>query len=175
MIDDYKPIAPRDRWARTKLADNDSVHSLFMRTADLRDLPALRAVLHRAIFSPRRDPAQERVAEVNGEWFVACCLCGLIGELLYSVLHPQGKQPYFPNIDDMRIRDRREPHHKRRSQKRDEAYLFVAALRHSCCHPAMAAPLKEIRKHIPSMQALHSEGAADLALFLLDRAIRIDL
>jgi hypothetical protein len=58
----------------------------------------------------------------------------------------------------------------------NEAYLPIAALRHTCFHPAMAEPIRDLPRGIfVAMRSLHMDGAADWALEQLDHALCFEL
>jgi hypothetical protein len=61
-------------------------------------------------------------------------------------------------------------------QKRNQFYFPVVALRHTCCHPAMRSPMRELPRDLfPDMGSLHKRDAADWALEQLNEALRFDL
>ena len=152
-------LAPKDRWARTVLADAGPVSELVGRYARLKELPNLRNALAETV--------------KTGQHFATCCICAAIGELVYAVLDPKGKADKFPALESMRVPSGGA---RKIGQKRNALYLNVAALRHTCFHPAMDAPLRELPKeHFPNMASLHTADAADWALEQLDDALRFDL
>jgi hypothetical protein len=111
------------------------------------------------------------------QWFVVCCICSVIGELVFATLNPAGKTSMFPKLDDLRLPAKKQRgKHKQRGQKRNEAYLPIAALRHTCFHPAMTDPIRDLPRSIfTAMESLHTEHAADWALAELDNALRFEL
>lgn len=153
-------LRPKDRWGRSLFVDNAKVAKLAQRSPPrLMEVPRLRDALHHAVN--------------HEQWFTVCCLCSILGELVYAVLDPKHKADKFPAIESMHT-----PSMGRRSmtQKRNQLYLPVAALRHTCCHPAMSSPMRELPKDLfPNMASLHTAEAADWALEQLDKALRIDL
>jgi hypothetical protein len=152
-------LTPKDRWARSVLSDDGKMGDLVRRSPRLKDLPHLRDALARAV--------------KGGQYFAACCVCSAIGELVYAILDPKQKADKFPAIESMRI-----PSSGPRNvtHKRNARYLVVAALRHTCFHPAMASPMRELPKEwFPDMASLHTADAVDWALEQLDEALRFDL
>jgi len=111
------------------------------------------------------------------QWFAVCCICSVIGELVFCTLNPAGKTKLFPKLDDLRLpANKQKGKHKQRGQKRNEAYLPIAALRHTCFHPAMDTPIRDLpRSLFTAMASLHIEQAADWALAELDNALRFEL
>ena len=156
-------LRPKDRWARTVLGDDAKVATLIGRsTSRLTELPRLRAALLHAL---------------NGsQWFVVCSLCSIIGELMFAAFDPKQRDK-FPKLAELRIpASKHRARHKQRGQKRDEKYYLVAALRHTCFHPAMSAPIRDLPRDIfTAMQSLHSEAAADWSLAQLDEALQFEL
>jgi hypothetical protein len=109
----------------------------------------------------------------NKQWFTVCFLCGILGELVYAVLDPKNKAEKFPAIDSMRTPSTGP---RNVTQKRNQFYFHVVALRHTCCHPAMPSPMRELPKDLfPDMASLHRPDAADWALEQLDEALKFDL
>jgi hypothetical protein len=153
-------LVPKDRWGRSIFADNAKVAELAQRSPSrLVEVPRLRDSLHHAVN--------------NKQWFTVCCLCSILGELVYAVLDPKNKADKFPGIDSMRTPSTGP---RNVTQKRNQFYFPVAALRHTCCHPAMSSPMRELPKDIfPNMAGLHTADAADWALEQLDEALRFDL
>jgi hypothetical protein len=157
-------LRPKDRWARTVLSDDAKVTKLVDRSRTrLEELPRLRTSLRNAID--------------HGEWFVVCCTCSLIGELIFASLDPTHKADKFPRLSDLRIPAKKaKARHKELGQKRNTTYLFLAALRHTCFHPAMAEPIRDLPRDLfPKMSNLHMADAADWALEQLDAALRFEL
>lgn len=156
-------LRPKDRWARTVLRDDAKVASLISRAASaLTELPRLRSALSSAVSS--------------GQWFVVCCLCSIIGELVVATFDSKNSDK-FPKLAELRIPAKKHrSRHKQRGQKRNEKYYLVAALRHTCFHPAMPEPIKDLPRDIfTTMQSLHSEAAADWSLAQLDGALQFEL
>lgn len=100
-------LAPKDRWGRSIFADNASVAALAQRSPSrLVDVPRLRDSLQHAVN--------------NKQWFMVCCLCSILGELVYAVLDPKNRSDKFPAIESMRT-----PSTGRRNltQKRNQFYF----------------------------------------------------
>jgi hypothetical protein len=82
-------LAPKDRWGRSILSDNAKVTELAQRSPTrLVEVPRLRDSLLHAVN--------------DKQWFTVCCLCSILGELVYAVLDPKQKAEKFPAIDSMR-------------------------------------------------------------------------
>lgn len=146
------------------LSDDANVTKLIERSRTrLEELPRLRASLRHAID--------------HEQWLMVCCTCSLIGELVFASLDPTHKADKFPRLTDLRIPAMKaRARHKERGQKRNAIYLDIAALRHTCFHPAMAEPLRDLPPEIfPTMSSLHTRDAADWALEHLDAALRFEL
>jgi hypothetical protein len=157
-------LRPSDRWGRSVLRQDANVARLVAQSAPhLVELPRLRVALEHAVNC--------------GQWFVVCCLCSVIGELVFATLSPAGKTSLFPKLDELRLPSKKQQgKHKQRGQKRNEAYLPIAALRHTCFHPAMSGPIRDLPRSIfTTMASLHSQDAADWALAELDNALCFEL
>ena len=157
-------LRPKDRWGRSVLCDDARVTELLGRApAKLVDLPQLRITLVHAVN--------------NNQWFVVCALCSVIGELMFAALDVSGKSDMFPKLDALRLPAKKQgSKHKRRNHRRNEAYLPLAALRHTCFHPAMSAPIRDLPRDVfVAMASLHTDAAADWALEQLERALCFEL
>lgn len=146
------------------LSDDANVIKLVDRSRTrLEELPLLRISLRDAI--------------ANKQWFVVCCMCSVIGELVYASLDPTNKADKLPKLAELRIPAKKaKSRHKERGQKRNAIYLSIAALRHTCFHPAMAEPIRDLPRDLFStMSSLHTADAADWALEQLEIALRFEL
>lgn len=145
-------------------SDDANVTKLIARSpTKLEVLPRLRTSLRHAID--------------HEQWFVVCCTCSLIGELVFASLDPTNNADKFPKLADLRIPAKKaKARHKERGQKRNAIYFFIAALRHTCFHPAMAEPIRDLPRDIfPKMMSLHTIDAADWSLEQLDAALRFEV
>ena len=130
--------------------------------AMLVELPRVRTTLRHAID--------------HEQWFVVCCMCSLVGELVFVALDRTRKHDKFPKLADLRIPATRGARHKQRGHRRNADYYFLAALRHTCFHPAMRTPLHDLPRDIfREMSSLHTIDAADWSLEKLDVAMRFEL
>lgn len=156
-------LHPKDRWARTSIGSDAHVTTLLDRSRTrLVNLTHLRANLKHAID--------------HKQWFVVCCMCSLIGELVFASLDPIRKHDKFPKLADLRPVAAKRARRKQRGQKRHDNYYLLAALRHTCFHPAMTEPMQDLPGDIFfEMSNLHTIEAADWALEQLDNAISFEL
>ena len=146
------------------ISDDTKVTQLIARSPDgLFELQRLRANLHHAVG--------------QGQWFLVCCMCSVIGELIYAALDPKRKADMFPKLADLRVPEKMaHARHQRRGVRRNLVYHPVAALRHTCFHPAMAEPIRDLPRDLfPNMSSLHTADVADWALEQLDLALRFEL
>ncbi|HWO24201.1 MAG TPA: hypothetical protein VNO30_35905 [Kofleriaceae bacterium] len=101
----------------------------------------------------------------------------MIGELIFAALDPTRKADKFPKLEELRIpanRSKKRSHE--RKHRRNVAYLFLAALRHTCFHPAMESPIKDLPRDLfPALSSLHTAEVADWALEQLDDALKFEL
>lgn len=156
-------LRPRDRWARLPISHDDHVTQLIARApGKLVELQRLRDGLRHAV--------------QHDQWFMVCCMCSLVGELLYAALDPTSQADMFPKLEHLRISAKKATGGRARALKRNTAYYHLAALRHTCFHPAMASPLRDLPRDLfPEMSSLHTAEAADWALEQLDLALRFEL
>jgi hypothetical protein len=145
-------------------AENRTVMALTERSRPrLDELPRLRTTLLHAID--------------HDQSFSVCCMCSIIGELMFASLDPTRKADKFPKLADLRITVKRgEGRRTQHGQKRNGVYYLLAALRHTCFHPAMTEPIRDLPRAVfREMSSLHTMDAADWSLEQLDAAFAFDL